>query len=199
MSFSGFKDHGDLRSETRRIEALGLWRRLLARLRGDQTLRRLRKRGLNAKAPIRLAAGGAIDSRFAWAIEIGAHSIIASGVRIIAHDAAIKRLTGYTEVRPVVIGEHCYIGAGAIVLPGTVIGDGAIIGAGALVRGEIPAGSVAVGNPARVIGGIEELYERHMSLMEKTARFEAYPDSLSSSELAEVQGKLKRHGRVYVL
>lgn len=50
------------------------------------------------------------------------------------------------------IGADVWIGARAIVLPGAKVGAGAIIGAGALVRGEIPAGAVAVGVPARVVG-----------------------------------------------
>jgi hypothetical protein len=199
MSRSQSQDRTSLHAETKRIEALGLWRSVLARLRGEQTLRRLRKQGLRAHPPLRLAGAGAIDDGFAWAIEIGAHSIIASGVRIIAHDAAIKRLTGYTEVRPVVIGERCYIGAGAIVLPGAVIGDDAIIGAGALVRGEVPAGSVAVGNPARVVGTIEDLNERHISLMASTPQFDVFPAELKASGLIEMRRELEEHGRVYVL
>lgn len=52
----------------------------------------------------------------------------------------------------VVIGDDVWLGTRAMVLPGSRIGDGAIIGAGALVRGEIPAGAIAVGMPARVVG-----------------------------------------------
>jgi maltose O-acetyltransferase len=193
------KDRSGSPAQMHRTQARGLPRSLLARLRGEQTLRRLRKLGLRAQDPVSVYAGGGIDGRFAWAIEIGANSTIAAGVRIIAHDAALKRLTGYTEVRPVVIGERCYLGAGAIVLPGAVIGDGAVIGAGALVHGEIPAGSVAVGNPARVIGTVEDLLARHVSLMNSGARFATFPDQLSASELAAVENALREHGRVYVL
>ncbi len=181
------------------IEAIGLRARLLARLRGEQTLTRMRKRGLRAQTPIRFAARSVIDPDFAWAVEIGAYTIIANDVRIVAHDAALKRLTGYTEVRPVVIGRHCYIGAGAIVLPGAVIGDEAIIGAGALVRGEIPAGSVAVGSPARVIGGVQELRERHLAEMDAHPRFERRPSDLGVAEIEELRAALSQHGRIYVL
>jgi maltose O-acetyltransferase len=181
------------------IEAIGLRARLLARVRGELTLRRMRKLGLRAQPPIRLAARSVIDPDFAWAVEIGAYTIIANDVRIVAHDAALKRLTGYTEVRPVSIGRHCYIGAGTIVLPGAVIGDEAIIGAGSLVRGEIPAGSVAVGCPARVIGGVRELRERHLTELESHPRFERRPDDLSAAEIEELRAALAAHGRIYVL
>src|SRR5665213_92367 len=141
--------------DPRVVEAISLRSRLLTRLRGWQTLGHMRKLGLRAHPPVGVSARSFVDPRFAWAVEIGAYTTISSDVQIIAHDAAIKRLTGYTEVRPVVIGERCYIGLGAIVLPGAVIGNDAVIGAGAVVRGEIPAGSVAVGVPAKVIGSIE--------------------------------------------
>jgi maltose O-acetyltransferase len=177
---------------------LDLRRRLFARLRGEQTLTGLRRRGLRAGEPLQLASEGAIDPRFAWAIEIGSQTIIAGGVRIVAHDAAIKRLTGFTEVRPVTIGQRCYIGAGAIVLPGATIGDDAVIGAGAIVRGEIPAGALAVGNPARVVGQVDELCERHMSLISSTPHFDVYPKWFSASQQAAMRTELRRHGRVYV-
>jgi acetyltransferase-like isoleucine patch superfamily enzyme len=50
-----------------------------------------------------------------------------------------------------VVGRDVWIGARAVLLPGTTIGDGAVIGAGAVVRGSIPSMSVAVGVPARVV------------------------------------------------
>ena len=54
-------------------------------------------------------------------------------------------------VKPVRIGDDCWIGGGAIICPGVTIGPRSIIGAGAVVTRDIPADSVAVGNPARVI------------------------------------------------
>ena len=49
------------------------------------------------------------------------------------------------------IGHDVWIGHGAIVLPGRSIGTGAVVGAGAVVTKDIPAYSIAVGNPARVL------------------------------------------------
>jgi acetyltransferase-like isoleucine patch superfamily enzyme len=89
---------------------------------------------------------------------IGAGSQIASHVQILSgrhqhvRDAQ-SGLTGAEEgvFEQVVIGESCWIGAGAIVMAN--IGPGTTVGAGAVVTRELPAGVVAVGNPAKVIRG----------------------------------------------
>ena len=62
----------------------------------------------------------------------------------------------YQYNMPVVIGRNCWIGAGAILLPGVHIGDGTVIGAGSVVTKDIPANVVAVGNPCRVLRPIDE-------------------------------------------
>ncbi|MDT8901219.1 gamma carbonic anhydrase family protein [Anaeroselena agilis] len=56
------------------------------------------------------------------------------------------------------VGDNCLIGMGAIILTGAVIGENCIIGAGALITEgkEIPAGSLVVGSPGRVIRAVEE-------------------------------------------
>ena len=62
----------------------------------------------------------------------------------------------YQYNMPVFIGRNCWIGAGAILLPGVNIGDGTVIGAGSVVTKDIPANVVAVGNPCRVLRPIDE-------------------------------------------
>lgn len=56
-----------------------------------------------------------------------------------------------TYALPITIEDNCWIGAGCIILPGVTIGQGSVIGAGSVVNKSIPANSVAVGNPCRVI------------------------------------------------
>jgi acetyltransferase-like isoleucine patch superfamily enzyme len=59
------------------------------------------------------------------------------------------------ETRPILIGSKVWIGFDVCILPGVHIGDGCIIGARSVVMSDIPAYSVAAGNPARVVRRIE--------------------------------------------
>lgn len=66
------------------------------------------------------------------------------------------RKEGYQFNMKVTIGKNCWIGAGAIILPGVTIGDNSVIGAGSVVTKDIPSGVVAVGNPCRILRSINE-------------------------------------------
>ena len=57
---------------------------------------------------------------------------------------------------PIHIGANVWLGAGCIVLPGVTIGENSVIGAGSVVTRDIPANSVAAGNPCKVIREINE-------------------------------------------
>ncbi len=64
---------------------------------------------------------------------------------------ASERNKGLEYARPIAVGNNVWIGAGVHVLPGVNIGENCVIGAGSVVVKDIPAGSLAVGNPCRVI------------------------------------------------
>jgi len=55
------------------------------------------------------------------------------------------------RIAPVHIGRGAWLGQNVVVLPGVTIGAGAVIGANSVVRSDIPARTVAIGSPARVI------------------------------------------------
>ena len=66
-----------------------------------------------------------------------------------------------SRVRPeafsrTIVRRSASIGANATLLPGVTIGEGAMVGAGAVVTRDVPAHAVVVGNPARVVGTVDE-------------------------------------------
>jgi len=92
-------------------------------------------------------------------IYVGDYTMLAPNVVIATAGHPILpelREKGYQYNLPVTIGKNCWIGAGAIVLPGVTIGDNTVIGAGSVVTRDIPANVVAVGNPCKVLRQINE-------------------------------------------
>lgn len=77
-----------------------------------------------------------------------------------------RNITGYMKgdkpwenpflFAPIYLKKGCQIGMGSIIMPGVTIGEGAIIGAGSVVTKDIPAWTVAVGSPAKVIKVLNE-------------------------------------------
>ncbi|CVK97586.1 related to E.coli galactoside O-acetyltransferase [Fusarium mangiferae] len=97
-------------------------------------------------------------------------AIVTIGDRVmIGPNVMISTATHETEVAsrracieyayPINIGDDCWIGGGVTILPGVTIGEGCTIGAGSIVTRDIPAWSVAVGSPARVVKKVQPLGE----------------------------------------
>jgi acetyltransferase-like isoleucine patch superfamily enzyme len=89
-------------------------------------------------------------------VEIGNDVLFGPGIRIFSENhefAAADRLIRTQGERRgrVTIGDDCWFGAGVTILAGVSIGSGCVVGAGSVVTSDIPARSVAVGVPARVI------------------------------------------------
>ena len=64
----------------------------------------------------------------------------------------VPKAAGDWEVTPTLVKKGASIGANATVICGVTIGENALIGAGAVVTKDVPANSVVVGCPARIIG-----------------------------------------------
>lgn len=95
-------------------------------------------------------------------IYIGNHTMIGPNVVIATGGHPLLpelRQKGYQYNAPVHIGKNCWIGAGAIIVPGITIGDHSVIGAGSVVTKDIPSNVLAVGNPCKVLREISD-YDR---------------------------------------
>lgn len=90
-------------------------------------------------------------------VRIGNNVMMAPDIAIYTRNHRYERTDipmreqGMTDFKPVKIGNDVWIGRRAIILPGVSIGDGCIIGAGAVVSRDIPAYTIAVGVPAKVV------------------------------------------------
>ena len=92
-------------------------------------------------------------------IYVGDYTLFAPNVVVATAGHPIDpelRARGLQYNAAVHIGKNCWIGAGALIMPGVTIGDNTVIGAGSVVTHDIPAGVVAVGNPCRVMREIGE-------------------------------------------
>ena len=87
-------------------------------------------------------------------VKIGDNCLMASNVAIYTAGHPVHpalRNTFYEYGAEVVIGDNVWIGGTSVICPGVHIGDNTVIGAGSVVTKDIPAWSVAAGNPCRVI------------------------------------------------
>lgn len=106
-------------------------------------------------------------------IYVGDYTMIAPNVVISTAGHPILpelREKAYQYNMPVHIGRNCWIGAGALIMPGVTIGDNTVIGAGSVVTKDIPANVVAVGNPCRVMREIGE-HDREFYFKDKRINY----------------------------
>ena len=68
------------------------------------------------------------------------------------------------NIKPVRIGDHCFVGIGSSILPGVTIGNNVVIGANSVVTKDIPDNSMAVGCPARMIKKYDNEKQEWVSL-----------------------------------
>ncbi|MEA2398653.1 MAG: hypothetical protein QOK25_2209 [Thermoleophilaceae bacterium] len=134
---------------------------------GDCRFGLVRLRGVVAPVELGAVRGGELrmgDDVFvnqgasivaAHSITIGDHVLIGDFAAL--YDSNLHAVEPSTPVRegPVEIGRNVWIGRGAIVLPGVTIGDHSVVGANSVVTDDVPARTLAVGNPARAVRTFE--------------------------------------------
>jgi acetyltransferase-like isoleucine patch superfamily enzyme len=127
---------------------------------------------------VHIYRGACLETSDGGVLRIGARTSVHAGSRLMAHgapivigervalapDCALYPYDHGTELgvpidqQPItskggiVIGDGAWLGTRTIVLSGVTIGPGAVVGAGSVVTRDVPADSIAAGNPARVVG-----------------------------------------------
>ena len=134
---------------------------MIQRVRGELNVDRLVAEGLQIGRGTFVARDAYLDPGHPWLITIGENSGLSPRTIVMVHDASMRRHTDHTLIAPVVIGDRVFVGAGAIILPGTRIGDDSVIAAGAVVRGDIPPWSTVVGNPGKVVSDVRSVADWH--------------------------------------
>lgn len=130
-----------------------------------------------------------INAGHGFLVTIGKNCILSS-CTILSHDGSTYMALGYSRVGKVVIGDEVFVGIGSVILPNVTIGSRVIIGAGAVVTHDIPDNSIAVGNPARVIGTYDDYIEKNRKLLETNPRYETYHAYKSDEEKADMVAKI---------
>ena len=107
-------------------------------------------------------------------VKIGKNCFLNQHFTLLTHDYVSKVLieTGRQFINSsgrVTIGDNVSFGQHVMVLKGVTIGDNSFIGAGSIVTKDIPANSVAVGAPCRVVMTIEEYYQKRLQRSEEEA------------------------------
>lgn len=114
-----------------------------------------------------------------YLISIGDRCTISGGVLLITHDGSSRIYRNLVDGNDrfgnlygrIEICDDVFVGAGSIVLPNVYIGHHSIVAAGSVVTRDVEPRTVVAGNPARVIGNLDETIRKHSAKMvEITAR-----------------------------
>ena len=150
---------------------LSMLRSLLRKVydRDEAVLRRLRRQGATVGRNVQIVDRSRLlyEPWYANLIEIQDGVVISAGVRLVTHDSSYANILGNLPIRygRIVIEQNAYIGVNAIILPGVRIGESALIGAGTVVNRDIPARTIAAGNPVKVLSTLEEGLSRYREKM----------------------------------
>ena len=93
----------------------------------------------------------------------------------------VTRNSYYEYGKEITIGDNVWIGGNAVICPGVHIGDNVVIGAGSVVTKDIPAWSLAAGNPCRVLRRITEADKKKLYKEEEIDE-EAWADIVEHME-----------------
>ncbi len=92
-------------------------------------------------------------------VTIGDDVVVGPGCLILTGNHRGEKFYGSTDLQPISIGSNVWLGARAVITPGTTIGSDVIVSAGSVVTGDVPDGSIFGGVPAKKIRDLELPFE----------------------------------------
>lgn len=122
-----------------------------------------KKAGVDVRGNFKVGFGVYFDAGNAELIHIEEGVWITAKCLLLCHKRDLKEYHVGANINdmpyikaPIHICKGVHVGMGSVIMPGVTIGEGAIIGAGAVVTKDIPAWTIAVGAPAKVVRIIEK-------------------------------------------
>lgn len=101
--------------------------------------------GMQIGEGTRISRQARIDTTNPRGVRIGKYTAIVAGASVLSHDFVNRTHADVT------IGDNCFIGYGALILPGVTVGDSVIVAGNSVVGRDVPSNCVVMGNPARVV------------------------------------------------
>ena len=123
----------------------------------------MRRMGCNVGKGCFIGDNVRVDTGHSKLITLEDNVSLAGGCRLLCHQRDFSDYCvgddymklGY-KLAPIVLKKGCLVGMESMVMPGVTVGEGAVVGAGSLVTEDVPAWTVAVGRPAKVVRHIPE-------------------------------------------
>jgi len=183
-----------------------------------QRIEILRKKGLRLGKNVIIHPEASIDSNFCFLISIGDNSVVARGVRLLAHDSSAASYNGgYGKLGRVNIKENCIISNFSVILPGVTIGPNVLVASGSVVNKDIPPNSCVAGVPARYYLSFDDFLKRERENIKNSIIVDGKKLLLKENELDEelknkiiketedkniymgnlLDARKKRHGPIY--
>ena len=108
-------------------------------------------RGCDIGENCKISKSAIIDRAHPKGVHIGDNTRVLIEAMILAHDYSRSALDGYDMWCDTYIGKNCVIGGRAMIMPGVKIGDHVYVGGGAVVSHDVPEHCIVAGNPARIV------------------------------------------------
>jgi len=155
------------------LDALDRMSQRIAELRARRRFARLSAQGMRVGADTHLPASTWIDASHCYLITIGDHCRFGEQCLILSHDAQMDEFLDAGRLGRVTIHPWCQVGARTTIMAGVEIGPRTIVAPNSVVLRSLPPDTVCGGNPARVLGSLDEYLDARRAEMAQQPHFDS--------------------------